>query len=125
MTLTNVYIGALSEGPDPLDWGRDPNVGNTPGRLGPFFPPARANEFLVLTRKIDAGALPGKQVDWGAFAANVTKQEIAAFMDDLYKDDRTYVDPLYMPHLYPKLGELRAFVATLPEGRYALVAVEL
>ncbi len=117
-------MGPLAEGDDPLDWGRDPNIGNTPPRLGPFFPPAKSGEFFQLIGKIKSGALSGEKIDWGAFAANVTKQDIHDFIDELYEGDKTYSDPCYAPHLYPKLNELRRFIDALPEGRYALVAVE-
>jgi hypothetical protein len=45
---------------------------------------------------------------------------------ETYQDDRTYSDPAYMPHLYPKLQELLNFVESLADDRrYALVATEL
>jgi hypothetical protein len=52
LTYTDVYIGQLGEGSDPLDWGGDWN-GNVPARLGPFFPPNYGEAFRVLVRKIE------------------------------------------------------------------------
>ena len=67
-----------------------------------------------------------KPSTWGAWAANVTKDDIIAFIAEVYRDDRAYVDPSYMPHLYPKMRELMTFVHSLADDeRYALVAVEL
>jgi hypothetical protein len=125
MTQTNVFIGPLSEAPDPLDWGGDYSVGNIPVRLGPFFPPSRRAAFHILIREIKASRLVGKQVDWGAWAATVSKDQIFDFIKNLYEDDRTYLDPTYMPHLYPLLDELRDYVRSLPDESFALVGSEL
>jgi hypothetical protein len=125
MTQTDVYIGQLSEGPDPLDWGGDYRVGNVPRRLGPFFPPSRRGAFRALIRKIRNEQFAGKQVDWGAWAATVTKDQIFEFIEEVYESDRTYLDPSYMPHLYPFLEELKMFARSLPDESFALVASEL
>jgi len=129
MTQCDVYIGPLSGGDDPLDWGRDPNIGNVPGILdGTRFPPRPypRDAFSLLIGKIKDGKLPGKQVDWGAWAANVSKDDIIAFINEAYEGDRTYTDPNYWPHLYPKLQELFAAVHALPDNeRFALTACEL
>jgi hypothetical protein len=124
MTQTDVYIARLSDKPDALDWGGQYNIGNIPNRLGPFFPPG-GKPFYDLISKIKQGALLGQQVDWGAWAANVSKQDILDFIAATYQGDRTYSDPDYMPHLYPMLGKLLAFVEALPDERFALVASEL
>ena len=125
MTITNVYIGKLSEGPDPLDWGGNYRRTNVPPRLGAFFPPARRDPFFTLLGKIREGHLDGKQVDWGASAANVSRQQIVEFIEEIYRGDETFLDPTSAPHLFPKLGELTRFVATLADERYALVAIEV
>ncbi len=80
---------------------------------------------MALISMIDAGLLKGKRLDWGAFAAVTTKQQILNFVDELYRDDPTYSDPHYMPHLYPKLRELLDVLNGLSDGEYALVGVEL
>jgi hypothetical protein len=134
MSQCDVYIGRLSNGDDPLDWGRDPRVGNTPSVIdGTWFPPTSRGTrgisfgaFFQLIEKIEGGHLPGKQIDWGAWAAIVSKADIIAFINEAYQGDRTYSDPNYMPHLYPKLQELLGVVRELPDGeRFAPVACEL
>ncbi|MGH3563245.1 MAG: hypothetical protein ACRDTN_16030 [Mycobacterium sp.] len=125
MTYTDVYLGEVSEGPDPLDWGRDWKIGNTPARLGPFFPPNSGEAFLKLIDKIERGELPGKQVDWGAWAASLSRQQILDFLNEVCATDSTYLDPTFIPHLYPLLDKMRDFNRALPDRRYALVASEL
>src|SRR5262249_56196843 len=127
MTYHDVYIGRLAEGRDRVDWGGDPRIGNTARSLpGTLFPPNLGHAFRLLVAKIEHGKLPGKQVDWGAWAAIVSKNDIIAFIEEAYAGDRTYSDPNYMPHLYPKLHELLAVVGAFAEDeRLALVASEL
>lgn len=38
----------------------------------------------MLIDKIKSGELPGKQIDWGAWAADVSKQQIFDFLDTVY-----------------------------------------
>jgi hypothetical protein len=71
----------------------------------------------MLIGKIESGELAGKQIDWGAWAANVSKQQIADFLDTAHPTDSANSDRM--------LGELREFIRALPDGRYALVASEL
>jgi hypothetical protein len=56
-------------------------------------------------------------VDWGAFAANVSKSDILAFIEEVYAADPTYKTPDRAPHLYPKLQELLDVIHALPDGR--------
>jgi hypothetical protein len=125
MPYCDVYVGRLSQGQDPLDWGGPFGIGNTPPRLSPLFPPAIGRPFSALIDKIKNHELEGKQIDWGAWAANVSRQQILDFIDEQYHGDRTYSDPDHAPHLYPVLGQLRELIASLPDERFALVAVEL
>jgi hypothetical protein len=111
--FTDVYIGRLSDGPDPLDWGGEFRIGNAPGRISPFFPPT--GSFWSLKKKIEKGDLPGKQVDWGAWAANVSKTDILDFIAQHYGGRPVDTD----------VAELIAFVEALPDVRDALVASEL
>ena len=76
----------------------------------------------MLMNKIKSGELPGKQVDWGAWAANVTKQQILDFVDAVYEP---HPGSMVSAGLEPALDELRDFTRTLPDRRYALVASEL
>jgi hypothetical protein len=41
----------------------------------------------MLIDKIESGELPGKQVDWGAWAANLSKQQILDFFNAVYEPD--------------------------------------
>ncbi|MDE3043149.1 MAG: hypothetical protein KGJ82_21625, partial [Nitrospirota bacterium] len=61
--------------------------------------------------------------DWGSWAAKVRKEEIEAFIDEVYG---AYEQPNELAHLRKKFDELKAFVATLdPVKQYLLVATEL
>ena len=125
MPFLDVYVGCLGTGDDPLDWGGEYNLGNIPHCLkGTLFPPS-SRSFSLLTRKIRDGKFQGKQVDWGAFAANVSKSDILAFIEEVYAADPTYKTPDHAPHLYPKLQELLDAIHALPDDeRFALVAEE-
>jgi hypothetical protein len=73
----------------------------------------------MLIDKIKSGELPGEQIDWGAWAANLPKQQIADFLDAVYSTDPALTSGP------PFVDEVRDFIAALPDGRYALVAGEL
>ncbi len=82
--------------------------------------------FNELIDRIESGAYEGKQTDWGAWVAKVSKQQILGFIEDCYGQDRYYTDPKYMPHLYDKMQELLRRIESLDEHKtYALVASEL
>ena len=127
ITYRDVYVGELSASPDPLDWGGDWN-GNTPRDRGPWFPAvARSDDpFDLLIRKIETGELPGKKVDWGAWAACVTKAQILAFIAEAYTHDHELANGTAMPHLAQQMRSLLTYVQALcDEKTYALVAEEL
>lgn len=126
MTYRDVYIGELSSTADPLDWGGDWN-GNVPKLLSPYFPPHGGGvPFFRLIEKISNGEFTGKQVDWGGWAAKVSKKDILDFITEVYRDNKWYSDPKLMPHLYAEMQTLIAYVHSLPEdGFFALVAEEL
>lgn len=127
MPYCDVYIGDLSDPKFEWDCSSDKkwNTGNTPHGISPLFPPGN-RPFSLLIDKIENKVFEGKQVDWGADVAKVNKEQILDFINECYKDDRTYLDPQYMPHLYPRLGELIGLVNALdPKKQYALVASEL
>jgi hypothetical protein len=121
VTYADVYVGRLGEGADPLDWGGDWN-GNTPSRLSPFFPSSGGRAFSMLTDKVDSGQLPGKRVDWGAWAANVSKQQILDFFVEVYPPEAA---ELSSGDSASRRTEVWNFLTDLPDGRYALVASEL
>jgi hypothetical protein len=127
MTLTSVYVGSLADGPDPLDWGGDPNIANAPKRrLTPRFPPVRAGSpdpRSTVVEQIKTGEYHGRQVDWGAWAALVTKADIVALVEQLYGAD-PYLG--YPEHLRQPMDEFRSAVTALADNtRYALIADEL
>jgi hypothetical protein len=64
----------------------------------------------------------GAQTDWGTWVAVVSKQDITAFLSEVYGDEP---EPLHMEHLNKQLAELREFVSCLDDSKhYALVAQE-
>lgn len=82
--------------------------------------------FRCLIKKISDGDFPGKQVDWGAWVAKVSKRDILDFIDEVYLDDQWYSDPKLMPHLYENMKSLLAYVRSLPDDLFfALVACEV
>ncbi len=126
MTFTDVWVGELGSGDDPLDWGGDWKTGNSAGRaVTPMFPPAATGTYEphhTVCSKIKAGLLTGKQVDWGAWAAIVTKAEISGLIDEVYGTDAQYCQ---LEHLCIELAHLRSAVAELSDSKsYALIADE-
>jgi hypothetical protein len=126
MTYFDVFVGELSDGPDPLDWGGTWS-GNTPEKRGPYFPPLAAETaFRRVQDMIGRGEFPGKQVDWGAWAGKASKAQILKFIEELYDGNHWYRPASPMPHLYKQFQELLAYVNALCEDKeYALIACEL
>ncbi len=123
MTYHDVHIGLLD---DPkFSWEGGNWEDNTPSAISPLFPTA-FGAFGELIDRIESGVYEGKQTDWGAWVAKVSKQQILDFIEDSYAEDRNYTDPTYMPHLYEKMQELLRHVESLDDQKvYALVASEL
>lgn len=121
MSFLDVHIGNLD---DPtFHW----EGGNCPGKLGPWFPPGVQSglrgPFWTLIERITTNQFEGKQSDWGSWVAKVNKEQIEAFIDEVYG---TYEQPEALAHLCKKFDELKAFVATLdPTKQYVIVATEL
>jgi hypothetical protein len=91
-----------------------------------FLPAGPLNPFYSLVSQIKSGELQGKKVDWGAWAANVSKSDIIKFITEAYAGNSWYEDPNLMPHLYQRLQEVLKIVQALPETeRFPLVALEL
>lgn len=124
MTFTDVYIGRLSGKTDALDRGGSWN-GNQPKRISGDFPvkkrggPDPVSEFHDRMRD---GRIQGKQVDWGAWAAVMSKADIDSFVVDVYGENyETDVLP-FQRSLY---DDLIRVLRSLPDDRlYALVALE-
>lgn len=89
--------------------------GNCPKPQSPLFPWARTAVFWPLVRKIESGELSGRQCDWGCWVARVTKEQVSAFVGEVYAD--------VVPD--DAIRELRAHIDGLdPERTYLLVAAE-
>lgn len=124
MTFRDVYIGSLSDRTNPLDWSGDWKVGNCPPVESPYFPPAPAKDpHGILTSGIISGRFKGEMVDWGGWAARMSKAEVLAFIEEVYGDGTALKE--WLPHLHKRFIKLKAFVNALPDdGHYALVANE-
>lgn len=106
----DVYIAFLDGTKDPDGY---PNLVQNPTpptrRQSPFFRNG-SQAFWELKHRIDAGMYEGWPIDWGAWGALVTKQQISEFIRDVGAGS----------------AELLMFVARLdPEVKYALVASEI
>ena len=71
-----------------------------------------------MIKKIERQELAGKQVDWGAWAANVSKQEILDFIGEFYSEAEL------ASAAFTRLIDLNEAVAALPDERFALIAEE-
>lgn len=113
--MVTAYIGDLN---DPnFNWNNCDSIGNIPRGLGPELPPSR-DAWSLIYDKIENGEFHGKQLDWGAYAAQVNKSQIISFIDELYGNP--------VLDLINKIDEFKDFVAGLDDNKlYALVACEL
>lgn len=116
--MTSVYIGDLN---DPkFSWDNGNWNGNVPRRQGPELPDDCVGKvWKSVFDKIDSGEFQGKQVDWGAVVAKVTKKQIIKFISEMYE----------MPYdelMKDQLIEIINYVSNLEDDKlYALVACEL
>lgn len=134
MPFCDVYIG-VDDDAERFSWTPSDEayrVLNLPRRIGPFFPrathlPGHGLWSLVLDR-LRSGRYPGKQIDWGAWAAPVTTATIRDLMDEVFPHGYSYGAPAEFPdmyaHLEVELRDFRAFVEALEDEQYILVAVE-
>jgi hypothetical protein len=126
----DVYIGPLSTGGHPLDWGGE----KRPAAFRPysdpnyvFFPPSSPAAFFELLDRIRSEEVQARRIDWGCWAAKMSKKKIIDFIEDVYADS---------PHLREppatnsdlvwcqRLQELIAFVRRLPDDEFAVIAIE-
>lgn len=133
MAFLDVSICAL-EGPG-FSWNPTDeryNICNLPPVIGPRFPPSGHDGlpqawFLVHDR-IETGRYEGRQIDWGAFAGCVTREEVIALAEEVFPTGWTYDAPdaevKAFTHLDRDLVAFRAFIGGLPEGDYLVVACE-
>lgn len=113
MLFQEVFLGeASSDGA--LDWGGDYDLANVPARIGPLFPAkgAKVRPYELVFAWVACGRLEGRRVDWGAFAAAVTRSDVAAFVDACYGRDGAPAELL------------RLVMSLAPGRRYALIASE-
>lgn len=98
---------------------------NLPKMLGrfPHHPdlPGYGLWSIVFNRMQD-GTYPGQQVDWGAWAAKVSRADILALVEEFYPE--TFGYPSYLSHFEKSLVEFRTLIASLADQHYILVAVE-
>ena len=88
MSYRDVYVGDAA---DPgFTWEPDDNQwqGNSPQRISEFFPESSSRPYYELKKRIASGEMDGKQVDWGAWAAKVTKGQIQDFLKDCYPTEQ-------------------------------------
>ena len=119
MTFYDVFV---AHDDDTFKWENGNWNGNTPRNRGPWFP--EKAPFWPLIEKIEAGKYEGKQLDWGAYGAKVTKDQVVEFIQEQYGDG-WMLGHLDSPHLLKQLEEVYDYVLALdPEGAYVLVALE-
>jgi hypothetical protein len=127
--FANVYMGPLSVGPHPLDWGGE----NRPAAFRPysdpnavFFPPSVPDAFCELLDRIYSGEVQARRVDWNCWAAKMPKRKIIAFINEIY------ISNPYLPQTRAetdsarrkRVDELLAFVQSLPDDEFAIIAVQ-
>jgi hypothetical protein len=129
MPYADVYIGPLSTGGHPLDWGGK----KRPAAFRPysdtnsvFFPPSAPAAFAELLDRVFSGEVQARRVDWDCWAAKMSKRKIIAFINEIY------VSNPYLPQAAAekdaarrrRIEELLAFVQSLPDADFAVIAVQ-
>jgi hypothetical protein len=129
MPFANVYMGQLSVGRHPLDWGGE----NRPAAFRPysdpdavFFPPSVPDAFCELLDRIYSGEVQARRVDWNCWAAKMPKRKIIAFINEIYiSNPYTPLTPAEKDAARRKrIEELLAFVQSLPDAEFAIIAVQ-
>ena len=83
--------------------------------------------FFAICKGVESGRFRGVQVDWGSWAAHMTRTEIKQFMVKIYGPPGAYEarHAGVMEHLADKMRALRSFVSSLPaDGKFAVVCEE-
>lgn len=88
------------------------------------------DNMLAIIRMIDEGKLEGRQVDWGAWVADVSKEQLVR----MYPHRKPPIDPaLYRRYLPGKSDDEiidhmnfdpARWIKELPDKQYVLVAIE-
>ena len=105
---------------------------NLPRRLGPWFPASPTVPRFTLSSevvdRINDGRYAGAKVDWGGWAAKVHRSDILKLVAEFYPGDFRYPSPPEFPNMYAHLDaalvKFEAFLATLEDRDYLLVASE-
>jgi hypothetical protein len=92
-----------------------------------FFPPSSPAAFFELLDRIRSEEVQARQIDWGCWAAKMSKKKIIEFIEDVYaggpylrEEPATKSDPDWCQ----RLQELIAFVRNLPDDQFAVIAIE-
>jgi hypothetical protein len=124
MTYTDVYITAAN---NVEELGEGPKDAERPHCWFPPWYPSLPDAFTEIRDRVTSGRFRGVQVDWGSWAARMTRDEVLAFIDEIYGPPGAYEaqNAGVMEHLADKMRELRRYVAELPaDGKFAVVCEE-
>jgi len=96
-----------------------------PGGGSAHFPEGRL-AFFAIKEGIKAGGLRGEQTDHLTWRAQMTRGEIEALLKALFGPEGAYETKHagVLGHMAARMGELRAFVAGLPDGHAFSVTVD-
>ncbi len=116
VTTTNRVVGLGGEAPEDGTWSGSPV---------PWFPPDHGygTAFFAIRDGVQSGRFEGVQVDWGSWAARMTRAEIEQFLEEIYGPAGEY-EAKEPEHLAEKMRTLRRVVANLVPGRHYAVVCE-
>lgn len=120
----DVYVGFLDD-PDFM-WGTTSFNGSVPHRKSPMFPEGHTH-FWRVVKKIETGALRGKQVDnYGGYVAQVTKKELLEFLDEYYNVEwYSKIESFDYERYHDEVEKVRKYLWSLDSSKeYLIVAVE-
>jgi hypothetical protein len=127
MTDYNVYVGEVID--ESLSWKELGDSWERNVRRIKYVD-GGMESMLSIIDMIDDGTLEGRQVDWGAWVANVSKEQLLR----MYPPREPPIDPaVYRPFLKGKSDDEiidhmnfdpARWIAELPDKQYVLVAIE-
>jgi hypothetical protein len=124
LTLVTTYVGRMDDAQ--FNWHRalHSSDSNIPRPITRDFPPGDVADELC--RRIRDGEYEGKQTDWGAWVARVSRQQILEFLEHCYGGSPTYSEKSSLPWLRSWYRELREEVEALDaDSEYAFVCAEM
>jgi hypothetical protein len=77
--------------------------------------------------RIRSEEVQARQIDWGCWAAKMSKKKIIGFIEDVYADSPHLREPPAINSdlvWCQRLQELIAFVRGLPDDEFAVIAIE-